>query len=138
MADSFGALGQIDAGGRTHAIARLDALAGETDITRLPYTLRVLLENVLRAEALGQGSEDEVRAVARWDARAEPSEEISFRPRWPFAGFTGVPASSTWPPCGGMSRGRRAAQSTRRFRRARVTTRCRWTLSLAHGHLPHT
>ncbi len=93
MADSFGALGQIDAGGRTHAIARLDALAGETDVTRLPYTLRVLLENVLRAEALGQGSEGEVRAVARWDAQAEPSEEISFRPaRVLLQDFTGVPA----------------------------------------------
>ena len=57
MADSFSALGQLDAGGRAHAIARLDALAGETDVARLPYTLRVLLENVLRAEALGLGSE---------------------------------------------------------------------------------
>ena len=93
MADSFGALGEIEAGGRTHAIARLDALAGETDVARLPYTLRVLLENVLRAEALGQGSEDEVRAVAGWDAQADPSAEISFRPaRVLLQDFTGVPA----------------------------------------------
>jgi aconitate hydratase len=93
MADSFGALGEIEAGGRTHAIARLDALAGETDVARLPYTLRVLLENVLRAEALGHGSEDEVRAVAGWDASADPSHEISFRPaRVLLQDFTGVPA----------------------------------------------
>ncbi len=93
MADTFGALGQIDAGGRSLAIARLDALADETDVTRLPYTLRVLLENVLRAEALGHGSADEVRAVAGWDARAEPSHEISFRPaRVLLQDFTGVPA----------------------------------------------
>ncbi len=93
MGDSFGALGTIDAGGRSHATARLGALAAETDVLRLPYTLRVLLENVLRAEALGYGSEDEVRAVAGWDARAEPSHEISFRPaRVLLQDFTGVPA----------------------------------------------
>ena len=93
MADSFGALGQVDAGGRSLAIARLDALADETDVSRLPYTLRVLLENVLRAEALGHGSADEVRAVAGWDANAEPSREISFRPaRVLLQDFTGVPA----------------------------------------------
>jgi aconitate hydratase len=93
MADSFGALGEIEAGGQTHAIARLDALAGVTDVARLPYTLRVLLENVLRAEALGLGSEDEVRAVAGWDAHAHPSHEISFRPgRVLLQDFTGVPA----------------------------------------------
>ena len=93
MADSFSALGQLDAGGRAHAIARLDALAGETDVARLPYTLRVLLENVLRAEALGLGSEEEVRAVAGWDAHADPSHEISFRPaRVLLQDFTGVPA----------------------------------------------
>jgi aconitate hydratase len=93
MADSFGALGTIDVGGRSLALARLDALAGETDVARLPYTLRVLLENVLRAEVLGHGSEDEVRAVAGWRADAEPSEEISFRPaRVLLQDFTGVPA----------------------------------------------
>ena len=93
MADSFSALGQLDAGGRAHAIARLDALDGQTDVARLPYTLRVLLENVLRAEALGPGSEEEVRAVAGWDAHADPSHEISFRPaRVLLQDFTGVPA----------------------------------------------
>ncbi len=93
MADSFGALGEIEAGGRSLAIARLDVLAAETDLARLPYTLRVLLENVLRAEALGRGSVDEVRAVAGWQADAEPRHEISFRPaRVLLQDFTGVPA----------------------------------------------
>jgi len=93
MADTFGALGQIDAGGRSLSIARLDALAGETEVARLPYTLRVLLENVLRSEVLGYGSADEVRAVAGWDAQAEPKDEISFRPaRVLLQDFTGVPA----------------------------------------------
>jgi aconitate hydratase len=93
MADSFGALGQIDAGGRSLTIARLDALADEVDVARLPYTLRVLLENVLRAEASGAGSADEVRAVGGWQAHAEPEHEISFRPaRVLLQDFTGVPA----------------------------------------------
>ena len=93
MADTFGALGQIEAGGQSLSIARLDALSGETDVARLPYTLRVLLENVLRSEALGHGSPDEVRAVAHWDADAEPKDEISFRPaRVLLQDFTGVPA----------------------------------------------
>ena len=112
MADSFGALGQVDAGGRSLAIARLDALADETDVTRLPYTLRVLLENVLRAEALGHGSADEVRAVAGWDANAEPSREISFRPaRVLLQDFTGVPASSTSQRCARRCDARRRRRS---------------------------
>src|SRR5919108_4502258 len=91
--DSFGALGQIDAGGRSLPLARLDALAPEVEVRRLPYTLRVLLENVLRAEAVGRGSADEVRAVAGWQAQAEPEHEISFRPaRVLLQDFTGVPA----------------------------------------------
>ncbi|MGH3059090.1 MAG: aconitate hydratase, partial [Gaiellaceae bacterium] len=93
MANSFGALGQIDAGGRSLTVARLDALAGEVDVARLPYTQRVLLENVLRAEARGIGSADEVRAVGGWQAHAEPEHEISFRPaRVLLQDFTGVPA----------------------------------------------
>jgi aconitate hydratase len=93
MADSFGALAEFDVGGRSYTIARLDALAADHDLRRLPYTLRVLLENVLRAEALGRGTADEVRAVAGWDPAAEPEHEISFRPaRVLLQDFTGVPA----------------------------------------------
>ena len=90
MPDSFGALTQIDVGGQSPTIARLDAV---DDVERLPYTLRVLLENVLRSEALGLGSPDEVRAVAAWQPAAEPRDEISFRPaRVLLQDFTGVPA----------------------------------------------
>jgi aconitate hydratase len=93
MADTYGALDTLEAGGRTLTVARLDALAGEADVSRLPYTLRVLLENVLRAEALGRGDANAVRAVAAWDPQAEPSEEIAFRPaRVLLQDFTGVPA----------------------------------------------
>ena len=93
MADSFGALATLAAGDRTLELVRLDSLAPEFDLERLPFTLRVLLENVLRAEALGRGSPEEVRAIAGWDPAAEPHDEISFRPaRILLQDFTGVPA----------------------------------------------
>ena len=79
---------QLKVGDRSYEIFRLDALQATYDIARLPYTLRVLLENVLR-----NGDEADVEAVARWDAKAEPSNEISFAPsRVLLQDFTGVPA----------------------------------------------
>src|SRR5207244_3657461 len=69
-------------------IHRLDALQPQWDVARLPYTLRILLENVLRTAA-----EEDVEAVAGWVAKEEPSREISFSPaRVLHQDFTGVPA----------------------------------------------
>ena len=59
-------------------VARIDALG--VDVGRLPYTLRILLENVVRATALGIGGAQEVGAIAAWEPSAEPRNEISFRP----------------------------------------------------------
>jgi aconitate hydratase len=79
---------QLKVGDRSYDIFRLDELQASYDIARLPYTLRVLLENVLRT-----GDEADVDAVARWDAKAEPSNEISFSPsRVLLQDLTGVPA----------------------------------------------
>src|SRR3954466_13557961 len=79
---------QLRVGDRSYGIYRLDELQASYDIARLPYTLRVLLENVLRT-----GDEADVEAVARWDAKAEPSNEISFSPsRVLLQDLTGVPA----------------------------------------------
>ncbi len=79
---------QLTVGDRSYEIFRLAALQSSYDIARLPYTLRVLLENVLR-----NGDEADVDAVARWDAKAEPSNEISFAPsRVLLQDLTGVPA----------------------------------------------
>src|SRR5215218_9437155 len=79
---------QLAVGDSNYAIYRLDKLQASYDIARLPYTLRVLLENVLR-----NGDDADVEAVARGDARAEPSEEISFAPsRVLLQDLTGVPA----------------------------------------------
>jgi aconitate hydratase len=91
--DSFGARSTLDVGDRSYELVRLDALQSQYDVFRLPYTLRILLENVLRAEAEGRGAAGEVEAVARWDAKAEPTSEISFTPaRVLLQDFTGVPA----------------------------------------------
>src|SRR5215211_6045636 len=77
----------LQVGDRSYSIFRLDSLQASHDVARLPYTLRILLENVLR-----QGDETAVEAVAAWDAKAEPSREISFQPaRTLHQDFTGVP-----------------------------------------------
>src|ERR671935_124821 len=81
-------MAQLRVGDQTYEIHRLDELQERWDVARLPYTLRILLENVLR-----NGSEEEVGAVAGWVADAEPSREISFYPaRVLLQDFTGVPA----------------------------------------------
>jgi aconitate hydratase len=73
-------------------IARLEDVASPGEIERLPYSLRVLLENVLRSTA-GGGDQREVRALLNWQPGEEPHREISFRPaRVLLQDFTGVPA----------------------------------------------
>ncbi|MGD0716091.1 MAG: aconitate hydratase AcnA [Gaiellaceae bacterium] len=80
--------GQLRVGGESYSIYRLDALQARWDVVRLPYTLRILLENVLR-----NGTDAEIEAVAGWVATDEPSREISFTPaRVLLQDFTGVPA----------------------------------------------
>ncbi len=82
------ARGQLEVGGKSYEIHRLDALQSQWDVARLPYTLRILLENVLR-----NGTDKDVEAVAGWIASDEPSREISFSPaRALHQDFTGVPS----------------------------------------------
>jgi aconitate hydratase len=79
---------QLRVGDRSYDIFRLDELQARFDVARLPYTLRVLLENVLRT-----GTEHDVEAVATWDPKSDPSQEISFSPsRVLMQDLTGVPA----------------------------------------------
>ncbi|HYZ75921.1 MAG TPA: aconitate hydratase [Gaiellaceae bacterium] len=88
VADPFSSRSTLEAGGERYEIFRLAALQERYDVARLPYTLRILLENVLR-----NGDEKGVEALARWDAKAEPAEEIAFVPaRVLLQDFTGVPA----------------------------------------------
>src|SRR3954451_21126485 len=96
MADhpnSFDARGTLNAGGRDVTIYRLDALQSAFDVARLPFSLKVLLENLLRTEGNGAVEADDIEALATWDHRAEPDIEIAFMPaRVLLQDFTGVPA----------------------------------------------
>jgi len=91
--DSFGARSTLTVGGTEHEVFRLEALQSRYDVARLPYTLRILLENLLRREDGSTVTSEDVEAVARWDSRAEPASEITFAPaRVLLQDFTGVPA----------------------------------------------
>jgi aconitate hydratase len=91
--DSFGSRSTLTVGDRELEIFRLDALQSRFDVFRLPYTLRVLLENALRREDGVTVTVNDVEAIASWDAKAAPSREISFTPaRVLLQDFTGVPA----------------------------------------------
>jgi aconitate hydratase len=91
--NSFGAEGTLAVGGKTYEIFRLDALQAGYDVARLPFSLKILLENLLRNEDGESIRAEDIEALARWDAMAEPSSEIAFTPaRVLMQDFTGVPA----------------------------------------------
>ncbi len=91
--NSFGAKDTLDVGGRAYEIFRLDALQQRFDVQRLPFSLKVLLENLLRTEGNGSVTAPDIEALASWDAKATPSKEIAFTPaRVLMQDFTGVPA----------------------------------------------
>jgi aconitate hydratase len=93
MADSFNARSTLDVEGNGYEIFRLAALSPTFDLTHLPYSLKVLLENLLRHEDGVDITRDDIEALAGWDAKAEPSVEIAFTPaRVLLQDFTGVPA----------------------------------------------
>ncbi|MEZ4554741.1 MAG: aconitate hydratase AcnA [Dehalococcoidia bacterium] len=92
--NSFGTRATLGVGGQDHTIYRLDTAARALglDLARLPFTLRILLENLLRGEDGSNVTADHIRAFAQWDPRAEPTDEIAFRPaRVLLQDFTGVP-----------------------------------------------
>src|SRR5262245_22224690 len=94
LPDSFGAKGALTAAGRTFEIFRLDALERRgLPVSRLPYSLRILLENLLRREDGRTVRAADIERLARWDAKKTPDEEIAFMPaRVLLQDFTGVPA----------------------------------------------
>jgi aconitate hydratase len=92
MKDSFGARSMLDVDGTQYEIFRLDAIK-EGHASRLPYSLKILLENLLRHEDGRDVTRDDILALANWDPKAEPDTEISFTPaRVILQDFTGVPA----------------------------------------------
>ncbi|MGO1726252.1 MAG: aconitate hydratase AcnA [Glutamicibacter ardleyensis] len=87
--DSFGAKGVLDVKGTEYEIYRLNKVEGSES---LPYSLKVLLENLLRTEDGANITADHVKAVGQWDASAQPNTEIQFTPaRVLMQDFTGVP-----------------------------------------------
>jgi aconitate hydratase len=87
--DSFGARATLTVGDTSYEVFRLDAVEGSE---RLPYSLKILLENLLRTEDGANITAEHVRALAAWDPKAEPSTEIQFTPgRVVMQDFTGVP-----------------------------------------------
>ena len=87
--NTFASRSTLDVDGRDYEIYRLDAVPG---LERLPYSLKVLAENLLRTEDGANITADHVRALAAWDPAAEPDTEIQFTPaRVVMQDFTGVP-----------------------------------------------
>ncbi|WP_442684306.1 aconitate hydratase AcnA [Stenotrophomonas sp. JC08] len=93
MNDSFSTRSQLDVGGRQYTYCSLPRLGQKFDISRLPYSMKILLENLLRHEDGGHTvGPEHIEAVARWNPAAEPATEIAFMPaRVVLQDFTGVP-----------------------------------------------
>ena len=93
--NSFGTRTQLTAGGRTHQIFSLPALekAGFSGVARLPYSLKILLENLLRREDRRFVDPEDIQALSGWDVTSKVQKEIAFTPaRVLLQDFTGVPA----------------------------------------------
>ncbi|WP_132999810.1 aconitate hydratase AcnA [Luteimonas arsenica] len=93
MADSFSTRDRLEVNGKSYTYASLAKLGERFDLARLPYSMKILLENLLRHEDGGVTvGKEHIEAVARWDAKAEPDTEIAFMPaRVVLQDFTGVP-----------------------------------------------
>ncbi|MEZ5540624.1 MAG: aconitate hydratase AcnA [Pseudomonadota bacterium] len=93
MINSFDTRDTLVVGGQSYEFYNLRRLSGADDATRLPYSLKILLENLLRCEDDKTVTRSDIEALINWDAQAEPDTEIAFRPaRVLMQDFTGVPA----------------------------------------------
>ncbi len=92
MKDTFSVRDTLDVNGKSYTFASLTKLGERFDLKRLPYSLKILLENLLRHEDGVDVTSKEIEAIAKWDAKAEPETEIAFMPaRVVLQDFTGVP-----------------------------------------------
>ncbi|MUV14887.1 aconitate hydratase AcnA [Noviluteimonas gilva] len=92
MADSFATRAQLDVNGKSLAFYSLPRLGQRFDLSKLPYSMKILLENLLRHEDGVTVTPEHIEAVATWDAKDEPDTEIAFMPaRVVLQDFTGVP-----------------------------------------------
>src|SRR6185312_17332513 len=92
MKDTFSARDTLEVNGKRYAYASLAKLGQQFDLKRLPYSMKILLENLLRREDGEEVTAAEIKAIATWDPRKEPDTEIAFMPgRVLLQDFTGVP-----------------------------------------------
>src|SRR6201996_8599292 len=92
MLDSFATRDTLTVNGSQYQFANLTKLGQRFDLKTLPYSLKILLENLLRHEDGVNVTSKEIEAIAHWDAKAEPDTEIAFMPaRVVLQDFTGVP-----------------------------------------------
>ncbi len=92
MSDSFATRDTLVVNGTDYTIFSLAKLGHQFDLSRLPFSMKILLENLLRCEDGVSVTKASIEAVARWDAKAEPETEIAFMPaRVVLQDFTGVP-----------------------------------------------
>src|ERR1700744_4619548 len=91
--NSFDAKDTLSVGDATYEICALSALQSQFDVARLPFSLKILLENLLRNEDGESIRSEDIEALGSWDAKGQPSKEIAFTPaRVVMQDFTGVPA----------------------------------------------
>jgi aconitate hydratase len=92
MSDSFATRDHLTVNGQTYTIFSLAKLGQRYDISKLPYSMKILLENLLRCEDGVSVTKASIEAVAQWDSKQEPDTEIAFMPaRVVLQDFTGVP-----------------------------------------------
>ena len=92
MTNSFNARAELEVGGKTYEIYRIDALKDKGDVARLPFAMKVLLENLLRNEDGRSVRAADIEALASWDAKNAEAKEIGFMPsRVLLQDYTGVP-----------------------------------------------
>jgi aconitate hydratase len=93
MGDSFSTASSLAVNGKEYRFYSLEKLARQHDISRLPFSLKILAENLLRHEDGIDVTRSDIQALCNWDPKAEPSTEIAFTPsRVVLQDFTGVPA----------------------------------------------
>ena len=93
MQDTFSVRNTLSVNDKNYTYFSLPALSEKIDISRLPFSLKILLENLLRHEDGVDITHDDIKALANWDPQAKPATEIAFTPsRVVLQDFTGVPA----------------------------------------------
>ena len=92
MSDSFATRDQLSVNGKSYTIYSLAKLGQKYNLARLPYSIKILVENLLRCEDGVSVTKESIEAIAQWDAKKEPDTEIAFMPaRVVLQDFTGVP-----------------------------------------------